>query len=154
MRRQERAIRIFPHGQSTEPNEGLLIEQDEAWSTGSAYSDPRAYLQRKQGQPGIGGREVAAAAVAASWAGGYIPVIDIFLTVQTAGLAEEYREIPLAARDRTRNVGVRMNLRRFVLWPRLFLTGHTVQHLRALSRSQWLTQDQVAAVQQQKIAAI
>ena len=47
-----------------------------------------------------------------------------------------------------------MNLRRFVLWPRLFLTGHTVQHLRALSRSQWLTQDQVTAVQQQRLAAI
>jgi transposase-like protein len=67
VRRRERVIRIFPNGESAECLMGaLLMEQDEAWSTGRVYFDMRAYLEWKQGQPVSAVGDVAAAAVAAS----------------------------------------------------------------------------------------
>jgi transposase-like protein len=67
VRRRERVIRIFPNGESAERLMGaLLMEQDEAWSTGRVYFDMRAYLEWKQGQPVSAAGDVAAAAVAAS----------------------------------------------------------------------------------------
>jgi len=51
VRRRERVIRIFPNGDSAQRLLGaLLMEQDEAWSTGRLYFDMGAYLEWKQGQ--------------------------------------------------------------------------------------------------------
>lgn len=51
VRRRERAIRIFPNIESAMRLVGaLLMEKDEAWSTGRQYFDMRAYTQWKQDQ--------------------------------------------------------------------------------------------------------
>ena len=50
--RRERVIRIFPNRESAIRLLGaLLMEQDEAWSTGKRYFDMTAYWQWRDAQP-------------------------------------------------------------------------------------------------------
>jgi hypothetical protein len=50
VRRRERVIRIFPNGESVERLMGaLLMEQDEAWSTGPVYFDMRGTWSGSKG---------------------------------------------------------------------------------------------------------
>jgi putative transposase len=49
IRRRERVIRIFPNRESALRLLGaLLMEQDEAWTTGKRYFDMGAYWQWRQ----------------------------------------------------------------------------------------------------------
>ena len=51
IRRRERVIRIFPNRASAERLLGaLLLEQDEAWSTGRVYLEMSAYWQWREAQ--------------------------------------------------------------------------------------------------------
>jgi len=66
MRRRERVIRIFPNVESAKRLLGaLLMEKDEAWSTGQQYFDMRAYVECKQEQTAMTTNELQQAAIAA-----------------------------------------------------------------------------------------
>ncbi|HEY7095071.1 MAG TPA: IS256 family transposase [Ktedonobacterales bacterium] len=58
VRRRERVIRIFPNRESVIRLLGaLLMEQDEAWTTGKHYFDMRAYWQWRQAPAASAGQE-------------------------------------------------------------------------------------------------
>jgi len=66
VRRRERVIRIFPNVESAKRLLGaLLMEKDEAWSTGQQYFDMRAYVECKQEQTAMTTNELQQAAIAA-----------------------------------------------------------------------------------------
>jgi len=66
VRRRERVIRIFPSVESAKRLLGaLLMEKDEAWSTGRQYFDMSAYVEWKQEQTAMITNELQQAAVPA-----------------------------------------------------------------------------------------
>ena len=66
VRRRERVIRIFPNVESAKRLLGaLLMEKDEAWSTGRQYFDMRTYVEWKQEQTAMITNELQQAAVPA-----------------------------------------------------------------------------------------
>ena len=66
VRRRERVIRIFPNVESAKRLlEALLMEKDEAWSTGRQYFNMRLYVEWKQEQTAMITNELQQAAAAA-----------------------------------------------------------------------------------------